>query len=184
MSDKPSPSTSCRTFMCRPKCSCRPCRTCSATTRRSWSSSMAATPWATGRRPRISPRTWFCSSNRASSPSSCTAAGRRSARCSKSSASSPSSRRGLRVTDAGHRRGRRDGAGRLDQQADRRLDRRRGRQGHRPLRQGRQHGDRPQGDPHRRRPGFQHREGGRSRLRRRARDGQPRRARPGARAPS
>ena len=39
-------------------------------------------------------------------------------------------------------RNRRDGAGRLDQQADRRLHQRRRRQGDRALRQGRQHGDR------------------------------------------
>ena len=46
------------------------------------------------------------------------------------------------------RRNRRDGAGRLDQQADRRLHQRRRRQGHRPVRQGRQHGDRQEGDAH------------------------------------
>ncbi len=39
-----------------------------------------------------------------------------------------------------HGRDRRDGAGRLDQQADRRLHQRRRRQGGRPVRQGRQHG--------------------------------------------
>ena len=48
-----------------------------------------------------------------------------------------------RRRDAGNRR---DGAGRLDQQADRRLHQRRRRQGHRPVRQGRQHGDRQEGD--------------------------------------
>ena len=47
---------------------------------------------------------------------------------------------GLRVTDEGHDRDRRDGAGRLDQQADRRLHQCRRRQGRRPVRQGRQHG--------------------------------------------
>ncbi len=45
----------------------------------------------------------------------------------------------------GHRRDRRDGAGRLHQQADRRHHQRRGRPRHRPLRQGRQHGDGAQG---------------------------------------
>ena len=52
---------------------------------------------------------------------------------------------GLRITDAKTRRDRRDGAGRLDQQADRRLHQRRRRQGHRPVRQGRQHGAGAQG---------------------------------------
>ena len=51
---------------------------------------------------------------------------------------------GIRRRPARHRRGhdrdRRDGAGRLDQQADRRLHQRRRRQGGRPFRQGRQHG--------------------------------------------
>ena len=88
---------------------------------------------------------------------------------------------GLRITDASDRRDRRDGAGRLDQQADRRLHQRRRRQGHRPVRQGRQHGAGAQGDPHRGRSRFQHREGGRSRLRRRAGEGRPDRAQPRAR---
>ena len=83
-----------------------------------------------------------------------------------------------RRRDAGNRR---DGAGRLDQQADRRLHQRRRRQGHRPVRQGRQHGDRQEGDPPRGRSRLQHREGGRSRLRRRARQGRSHGAQHGAR---
>ena len=78
---------------------------------------------------------------------------------------------GLRITDARDAGNRRDGAGRLDQQADRRLHQRRRRQGDRAVRQGRQHGDRQEGDPPRGRSRLQHREGGRSRLRRRARQG-------------
>ena len=58
----------------------------------------------------------------------------------------------IRRRPAHHRRGdhrdRRDGAGRLDQQADRRLHQRGRRQGGRAVRQGRQHGDRAQGDAH------------------------------------
>ena len=50
---------------------------------------------------------------------------------------------GLRITDAADAGNRRDGAGRLDQQADRRLHQRRRRQGDRALRQGRQHGASP-----------------------------------------
>ena len=65
--------------------------------------------------------------------------------------------------------------------SDRRLHQRRRRQGDRPVRQGRQHGDRQEGDPPRRRSGFQHREGGRSRLRRRAGQGRHHRARHRAR---
>ena len=80
----------------------------------------------------------------------------------------------------GDRRGRRDGSGRLDQQADRRLHLARGRQGDRALRQGRQHGHRPQGDAHHRRSRFQDRAGARSRLRRRARQGRHLGARRGA----
>ena len=49
---------------------------------------------------------------------------------------------GHRQADDGNRR---NGARRIDQQADRRLDQRRGRARGRPLRQGRQHGDRAQG---------------------------------------
>ena len=63
-------------------------------------------------------------------------------------------------------------------------DQRRGRQGGRPLRQGRQHGRRREADPHRDRSRFQHRAGGRSRLRRRAEDGQPHRASTWCSAPS
>ena len=47
-----------------------------------------------------------------------------------------------------HHRDRRDGAGRLDQQADRRLHQRGRRQGGRPVRQGRQHGQGAQDQPH------------------------------------
>ncbi len=60
---------------------------------------------------------------------------------------------GIRRRPAHHRRedrrDRRDGAGRLDQQADRRLHQRRRRQGDRPVRQGRQHGAGQEGQPHR-----------------------------------
>ena len=63
---------------------------------------------------------------------------------------------------ARHRRGdhrdRRNGAGRLHQQADRRLHQRGRRQGGRALRQGRQHGGRPQGHAPRGRRRFKHRE--------------------------
>ena len=65
-------------------------------------------------------------------------------------------------------RNRRNGAGRLHQQADGRLHQRGRRQGGRPVRQGRQHGGRAQADAHRGRSRFRHREGDRSRLCRRA----------------
>jgi len=56
----------------------------------------------------------------------------------------------------GDDRGRRNGAGRLDQQRDRRLHQRRRRQGRRPVRQGRQHGDRGEGDGGQRQTEQQH----------------------------
>ena len=77
-----------------------------------------------------------------------------------------------------HHRGRRDGAGGLDQQADRRLHQRGRRQGGRPVRQGRRHGQGAQDQPPRRRSRLQYREGGRPRLRRRAGEGRHHRARP------
>ena len=57
---------------------------------------------------------------------------------------------GHRQADDGNRR---DGARRIDQQADRRLDQRRGRARGRPVRQGRQHGQRAQGPPPAQSPG-------------------------------
>ena len=70
---------------------------------------------------------------------------------------------GIRGRPAHHRcrdhRDRRDGAGRLDQQAAGRLHQRSRRQGGRPLRQGRQHGEGVEGDAHHGRSGFEYREG-------------------------
>ena len=77
---------------------------------------------------------------------------------------------GHRQADDGNRR---NGAGRIDQQADRRLDQRRGRARGRPLRQGRQHGHRAQGPS----PAWSRRRRRRSRLCRRARQGGRDRAR-------
>ena len=70
-----------------------------------------------------------------------------------------------------HRRGGRDGPRRQDQQGDRHRDPGRGRQGGRHQRQGRPADRGHQADPHQARPRQQHRAGGRSGLRRRARRG-------------
>ena len=83
---------------------------------------------------------------------------------------------GLRITDERDAGNRRDGARRLDQQADGRLHQRGRRQGDRVVRQGRQHGGGAQAHAHRGRSRFGHREGGRSRLRRRAGEGRHHRA--------
>ena len=77
---------------------------------------------------------------------------------------------GHRQADHGNRR---DGARRIDQQADRRLDQRRGRARGRPVRQGRQHGQRAEGPP----PAQSRRRRRRPRLCRRARQGRRDRAR-------
>ncbi len=72
-----------------------------------------------------------------------------------------------------HRRSGRDGAGRVDQQADRGGDQQGGRARLRHLRQGRQSADRQEAGAAGARPQFQHREGDRPGLRRRAGGSQP-----------
>ncbi len=75
-------------------------------------------------------------------------------------------------------RDRRNGSGRLDQQGDRGAHQPDRRMGNRPVRQGRQHGLRRKGQEDHDRPGFEHREDPRSRLRRRSGRGRSYAARP------